>query len=87
MKKSELRQLIREELNNNHKKTSLIKEGLIDGIFGWLGNRKRKEIHKKLEKDPEYQKLNQDIIKLEKEVEKIEQLPEYQKLMKDLQDL
>lgn len=63
MKKSELRQIIREEISA-YKKTYL-KEGFIDkfidSIFGSIKSNQERQALKAIEKDPEYNKAKQEL--------------------------
>lgn len=66
MRKSELRQIIKEEVENIK-----INEGILSAIFGKIGASQAKKVEKKLASDPEYKELQQDIQRLKNNVKKI----------------
>lgn len=66
MKKSELRQIIREEVEFQR-----INEGLVSMIFGNISKSKAKKIEKELERDPDYKKLSKDIQNIQGDIKKI----------------
>lgn len=71
VKKTELRQVIREEIKSLQSNHINLNEGLVDMIFGKIGKSKAKRVEKELQKDPEFQKLDKDIKKLKTDIENI----------------